>query len=260
MARQRNPERIKSFERYIEAKGKVTITELAKLANVSEAQIRKWKSQDKWDSILKDTPKRKGGQPGNSNATGKTPKKDGNKNAVTHGIYSKIGYGDLQDKELAERIKELKPTSELLIAEEIKSLLLKAAYLEEELHKYNKSDDNKFYTDKIVEMLAPKQKNDDLVQDDTLLSDNTNKEKEFKVTVKSVVKSSAFERAMKVEAELNKTHGRIIKLIDTMKSREFEERRLKLEEDKLELEKRKLSGVLESDEPDDEGAIDVDDI
>ena len=156
MARQRNPERIRSLERYIEADGKVTIAELAKVANVSENQIRKWKSLDKWDSLLKNKPKKKGGQIGNKNAAGKTPKKNGNKNAETHGIYSSVGYEDLNDSELAERIKNLKPDSKELMNEEIRSLLLKAAYLEEKLSEYNNADENTFYTDRIVEMIAPK--------------------------------------------------------------------------------------------------------
>ena len=38
--------------------------------------------------------------------------------------------------------------------------------------------------------------------------------------MKTIIKSSAFDRAMKVEAELNRLHGRIIKQIDSIKSYE----------------------------------------
>lgn len=47
---------------------------------------------------------------------------------------------------------------------------------------------------------------------------------------------------MKIEAELNRLHGRIIKQIDSMKSFEMEERRLKLEERKYNIAKQKLTG------------------
>lgn len=260
MARQRNPERIRSLERYIEANGKVTIAELAKVSGVSENQIRKWKSLDKWDSLLKSKPKKKGGQIGNKNAAGKTPKKDGNKNAETHGIYSSVRYEDLNDSEFAERIKNLKPNSKELMNEEIRSLLLKAAYLEEKLSNYNNADDNTFYIDKIVEMITPKSTKDKENDEVILIPEANDPEggKGYKTTIKSIMKSSAFERTRKIEDELNKVHGRIIKLIDSMKSREIEERRLNLEERKLKFAKDKVTGTIDY-EPDEDETIEVDD-
>ncbi len=66
----------------------------------------------------------------------------------------------------------------------------------------------------------------------------------LKTAMKTIIKSSAFERAMKVEAELNRLHGRIIKQIDSIKSYEIEERRLSLEERKYQLAKQKLTGEI----------------
>ena len=57
-----------------------------------------------------------------------------------------------------------------------------------------------------------------------------------------IIKSSSFEREMKLEAELNKTHGRIIKLLDSIKSYELEQRRIALEEKRYALMKQKISG------------------
>ena len=62
-----------------------------------------------------------------------------------------------------------------------------------------------------------------------------------------IIKSSPFERAMKVEAELNKLHGRIIKQLDSIKAYELEDRRLQLAEKQLELNKQKLTGEFEID-------------
>ena len=66
--------------------------------------------------------------------------------------------------------------------------------------------------------------------------------------MKTMIKSSAFDRAMKIETELNRLHGRIIKQIDSMKSYEMENRRIKLEERKYSLAKQKLLGEYEIDD------------
>ena len=50
---------------------------------------------------------------------------------------------------------------------------------------------------------------------------------------------------MKVEAELNKLHGRIIKQLDSIKSYEMESRRLQLEERRLELMKQRVTGEID---------------
>ncbi len=50
---------------------------------------------------------------------------------------------------------------------------------------------------------------------------------------------------MKLEAELNKIHGRVIKLLDSIKGYELERRRVRLEERKYNLAKQKLSGAFE---------------
>ena len=108
MGRKRNPERDKSLQRYIESGGKMTLEELAAAAGVPKARISKWKSEDKWEERLKEATKKKGGQRGNKNAAGRTPKKDGNKNAVTHGAFAKAGIEDI-DPEKAAQITATKP-------------------------------------------------------------------------------------------------------------------------------------------------------
>ena len=69
----------------------------------------------------------------------------------------------------------------------------------------------------------------------------------YNVTMQTVIKASAFDRAMKLEAELNKIHGRIIKLLDSIKGYELESRRVRLEERKYNLAKQKLSGAYDID-------------
>ncbi|HDR3521617.1 TPA: transposase [Bacillus pacificus] len=53
MARQRSPDRDKEFEIYKASNGEKPLVEIAKELNLKPSQIRKWKSQDKWDEQLK---------------------------------------------------------------------------------------------------------------------------------------------------------------------------------------------------------------
>ena len=85
------------------------------------------------------------------------------------------------------------------------------------------------------------------LQDTTADKERELEESGYNVSAQTVIKASAFERAMKLEAELNKIHGRIIKLLDSIKGYELESRRVRLEERKYNLAKQKLSGVFDID-------------
>ena len=53
MARQRSPDRDKAFEIYKESKGEKPLVEIAEELGIKNpSQIRKWKSQDKWDEKI----------------------------------------------------------------------------------------------------------------------------------------------------------------------------------------------------------------
>ena len=85
------------------------------------------------------------------------------------------------------------------------------------------------------------------LQDTTADKERALEESGYNVSAQTVIKASAFERAMKLEAELNKIHGRIIKLLDSIKGYELESRRVRLEERKYNLAKQKLSGAFDID-------------
>lgn len=72
---------------------------------------------------------------------------------------------------------------------------------------------------------------------------NEGKGENLTTAMQTVIKASPFDRTLKLEAELNKTHGRIIKLLDSIKSYELDSRRLELEEKKYRLAKQKLTGA-----------------
>ncbi|KAA8676187.1 phage terminase small subunit [Clostridium sp. HV4-5-A1G] len=99
MPRQRSPNRDKAFEIYKENHGNIDLVKIAEMLSLSPGTIRGWKNKDKWDSKLNGTlqkdmersKRKKGAQPKNKNSKGhvsSVPK--GNKNAETHGFFSKI--------------------------------------------------------------------------------------------------------------------------------------------------------------------------
>lgn len=235
MGRPRNPERDKSLERFLKSDGKATTKELSEKAGVSESRIRKWKSEDKWATALKNKPKKRGAQKGNKNAAGKTPAKLGNKNAVTHGAYVKVGIEDIDADKAQDVLRNIGIAERM--TKELQALLLRRTYLEGLLQEYQEQEE-KYYQDKIVHMVVPKGAED-------------------KTVMKTIVKSSAFERRQKVEAELNRVDGRIIKQLDSMKSYELENRRIDIEERRLELAHGKATGVFNVDDGDDDGNEEV---
>ncbi len=110
MARVRSPNRDKAFEIYKESNGDIANREIAKILDISEKTISGWKVKDKWNKKLngvlqkeiQSTPKekrKKGGQPGNKNATGPP----GNKHAEKFGFFSK--YLPEETRELIEEIQ-----------------------------------------------------------------------------------------------------------------------------------------------------------
>ena len=53
VARQRSPDREKAKEMYLKSKGEAVLKDIAEQLGLKDSQIRKWKSQDKWDDELK---------------------------------------------------------------------------------------------------------------------------------------------------------------------------------------------------------------
>ena len=253
MGRPRNPERDKSLQRYLDADGKIETAELAKLAGVPESRIRKWKSEDSWEEALKKKPRKRGGQKGNKNAAGKTPAKKGNKNAVTHGAFAQVGFEDI-DPEQAAAIKNMgTPTALSQMMIELQALYVRKAYLESLLKEYEAADAGGFYTDKIVHMIVPKNtEEEDCGMEQSKAADPEGGKEIYKTAMKSIIKSSPFDRAMKVESEINKLHGRIIKQLEGIKAYELEDRRLTLAEKQFELNKQKLTGEFEIDPTEDD--------
>lgn len=92
MPRKRSPNRDKAYEIYKDRGGNITNREIANLLGEDEKVVAVWKSRDKWNDVQQSkkscTTNKKGGQPGNKNASGHgAPKK--NSNAEKHGLFRK---------------------------------------------------------------------------------------------------------------------------------------------------------------------------
>ena len=91
MPRARSPKRDEAYKMWLDSGGKKKLKDIASDLGVSESQVRKWKNLDKWNGNVTNqlkgnvTKRKRGGQPGNHNATGPP----GNKNAEKFGFFSK---------------------------------------------------------------------------------------------------------------------------------------------------------------------------
>lgn len=265
MARPRKPERDEAKKLYLQSGGKISTKELAAAVGVDDGRIRKWKSLDKWEDALQNQPKKKGGQPGNKNAAGSTPAKQGNKNAVTHGAFAHVGIEDLTEEQ-QEEILAMKPGETLQrMNEELQGLLVRKTYLTNLLNGFtDPQKQQEYYTDKIVHMVVPVPKEDRAQAEEMgleleleLVADPEGGKESLKTAMKTIIKASPFDRAMKVEAELNKLNGRIIKLLDSMRAHEADQSRLALERLKYQLARQKATGEFDID-PEDGADIEED--
>lgn len=101
------------------------LVEIASQLNLPEGTVRRWKCTHKWDSERSDkkserSERKKGGQPGNKNATGPP----GNKNAIKTGEFETLFFDALNPDE--KRLIELvQPDKEQLLLQEIQLLTVR---------------------------------------------------------------------------------------------------------------------------------------
>lgn len=234
MARKRNPARDKAKSEWLKSGGKIPTKQLAATYEVSEVQIRKWKSADKWQIEL--NRKKRGGQKDNKNAVGHGAPK-GNKNAETHGAYSTVHLDSLQPEERVY-IESITLDAQDNMLRELQLLLAKERDLTRRISEYEQADPDNLYVDRVVEVYTPKAGKD---------KNENSSETALKQNAKTIIKASPFDRIMKLESEYNKIHGRIIKLIDSIRAYEIDNKRLSLDERKHELSKQRLTGEYNVD-------------
>jgi len=91
VARKRSPERDKAFEVWRNSGGKMPLKDIAEKLNVSPSQVRKWKSQDKWDQKFK------------GNVTKQKKSNVTNKNTFTKGNKKGEKVFEVESQELTEK-------------------------------------------------------------------------------------------------------------------------------------------------------------
>lgn len=137
MARQRDPRRDEAKRIWLESNGEKQLKEIASELNVSDSQVRKWKSQDKWSAELKSNVTNgksnvtnQGGAPiGNQNAKGnkgnsRASPPVGNKNALKTGEYETIFFETLSDEE-KDIYSSLNDDPSFALSEEIRLLKIR---------------------------------------------------------------------------------------------------------------------------------------
>lgn len=144
MARKRDPRRDEAKRIWLESNGEKQLKEIASELNVSDSQIRKWKSIDKWSAELKGNVTNakgnvtnakgnvtnQGGAPfGNQNAKGnkgnsRASPPVGNKNALKTGEYEIIFFDTLSDEE-KDIYSNLNNDPSFVLSEEIRLLKIR---------------------------------------------------------------------------------------------------------------------------------------
>lgn len=101
------------------------LVEIASQLNLPEGTVRSWKNRYKWDcNVAKEkrnvAKRKKGGQPGNQNATGPPE----NKNAVKTGEFEALFF-DTLDSDEQKLIQVVQPDKEQLLLQEIQLLTVR---------------------------------------------------------------------------------------------------------------------------------------
>lgn len=230
MARVRSPNRDKAFEIYKESNGNIANREIAKILDISEKTISGWKVKDKWNDQLngvlqkeiRSTPKekrKKGGQPGNKNATGPP----GNKNAVTTGEFENIFFDTLEKDEL-NLIKSIDIEKRKLLEQEIQLLTVRERRMLKRI--------------------------DDLKKSREVVIDTETHGTQGDSEVSLVNYESKLNKIQNIEEALTRVQDKKQKAIDTLHKFEMDEQKLELTVMKLELEIMKQGGQDEEVEDD----------
>ncbi len=98
MARARSPNRDKAYEIYKDHNGDIKLKDIANELDIKDSQIRKWKSQDRWDDKLKGALPIKKGNVTNKNKNKTNIKKD-IKEPVAEEVKEVLENTELTDKQ-----------------------------------------------------------------------------------------------------------------------------------------------------------------
>jgi len=172
----------------------------------------------------------------------------GNRNAETHGAFSKIHLESLSENE-REYIAGITLNARENMLRELQLLFAKEGDLKRKIKDYENADPAELYIEKVTETIIKR--------------GGSENQAGLNTAIKATIKSNRFDRIMRLELEYGKIHGRILKLIDSIRAYEGDGSRLDLDERKHTLTKQRLTGQYDiepdtSELVDAEGAEDID--
>lgn len=255
MARKRDPRRDEAKKIWLDSGGKKVLKELASELNVSDSQIRKWKSVDKWAEELKgnvtksnsNVTNKGGAPPGNKNAKGNkggSPPK-GNKNAIKTGEYETI-FADMLSDEEKDIYSNMNDDPFFILEEEIRILKIRQYRMLKRI-----KDAEAGLNDEEVERLQQLRKvKEPSVIDGKMVTVKREVLKDVQVTRKTFRK---LDDILAIEDALTRVSNQLIKVIKQQKELLSTNKKSLLMEaqiEKIKLETDKLSGGSSNDEAD----------
>lgn len=258
MARKRDPRRDQAKEIWLKSNGKKVLKELANELNVSDSQIRKWKSIDKWADELKgnvtnsksNVTNKGGAPPGNKNAVGNKGNKSAsppkrNKNAVKTGEYETI-FAELLSDEEKDIYSNMNDDPFFILEEEIRILKIRQYRMLKRI-----KDAEAGLNDEEVERLQQLRKvKEPSVIDGKMVTVKREVLKDVQITRKTFRK---LDDILAIEDALTRVSNQLIKAIKQQKELLSTDKKSLLIEaqiEKIKLETDKLSGGSSNDEAD----------
>lgn len=255
MARARSPSSIEAERLYQDG---MKLVDIAKKIGVPDSTVRRWKSTQKWDesegeqSKKKETErsdkkkanarKPKGAPRGNKNAAGhapSTPKR--NKNAETHGSYSKVYWDTLDDEELG-MIESMGDSEEEHLLMQLQMFSIRERRLMQRIKHYRELEVENHGLS--VKAASKTKKVEDVTDFD---GESVGAGKYKKVTETSVTHTEAvMSSIMTLEAELTKVQRAKTKAIEALSRLRTESQKLENEEAGNDIVKTWAQKVLEA--------------
>lgn len=236
------------------------LTDIAKKLDVPEGTVRSWKNRGKWNvkSSKKDNcnvakneinsnatlqKKKRGGQQGNKNSVGHTssvPKR--NRNAETHGAYSKV-YWDTLDNEELGLVESMDDTEELQLIMQLQMFAVRERRLMKSIKRYREMETENHGLS--IKSVSRTKKLEDLAN---IESEILGTEKYKKVTETNVTNTEAvINSIMILEAELTRVQKAKTKAIEVLSKYRLEKVKIESESAGNDVVDDWIAGVLGED-------------
>lgn len=255
MARARSPSSIEAEKLYQDG---MKLVDIAKKIGVPDSTVRRWKSTQKWDGNKSEQSKKKetersdkkkpnarkpkGAPRGNKNAAGHAPSiPKRNKNAETHGAYSKVYWDTLDDEELG-MIESMGDSEEEHLLMQLQMFSIRERRLMQRIKRYRELEAENHGLS--VKAASKTKKVEDVTDFD---GESVGAGKYKKVTETSVTHTEAVMNSiMTLEAELTKVQRAKTKAIEALSRLRTESQKLENEEAGNDIVKTWAQKVLEA--------------